>query len=86
MAKTRLLSRLGDFRLYSKLPLVELAGCGRVLIENHTGVLSYSPEEITVKVSYGCLVVTGQNMMLAEMSREQLVISGQIDNVHLHRR
>lgn len=86
MEKTRLLSRLGNLDAHSKIPLVELAGCGRVLIENHAGVLAYSQEEITVRVSYGCIRVLGQNMKLAEMRREQLVISGQIDGVYLYRR
>ena len=86
MDKTRLLSRLGSVDKCLKTPLVELVGCGRVLIENHTGVLAYSPEEITVRVNYGCLQISGENMMLAEMSREQLVITGQINCVNLHRR
>lgn len=86
MEKSRLLSRMGSVDTYSKIPLVELAGCERVLIENHKGVLAYSPEEIIVKVSYGCLQISGQNMMLAEMHREQLVITGQIYGVNLHRR
>ncbi len=86
MEKPRLLSRLGNIDMQAKLPLVELAGYRRVLIENHTGVLAYSPEEITVRVSYGCLQITGENMMLAEMRREQLVITGQINSVIVHRR
>ena len=69
MDKLRLLTRLGNLDTHNKLPLVELAGSCRVLIENHTGVLSYSQEEITVRVCYGCVRVTGQNMMLAEMHR-----------------
>ena len=86
MEKTRLLSRMGNVDSCAKVPLVELAGCERVLIENHTGVLAYSPEEIIVRVSYGCLQVNGENMMLAEMRREQLVITGKIHGVNLHRR
>ncbi len=86
MEKSRLFSNFGSFETQTKLPLAELTGFHRVLIENHTGVLAYSQEEITVKVSYGSLQINGQNMMLAEMSREQLVITGQIDGVLLHRR
>jgi len=86
MDKPRLLSRLGNIDINQKLPLVEIAGCGRVLIENHTGVLAYSQEEITVRVGFGCLQITGLNMYLAEMHRDQLVISGQIEGVFLHRR
>ena len=86
MNKGHLRSRLGCRVAPSKLPLVEITGCGRVLIENHAGVLSYSQEEIIVRLSYGCIRITGQDMKLAEMHREQLVISGQIDGAFLHRR
>ena len=85
MEKLRILSRLERLDIHSKIPLVELAGHSRVLIENHIGVLSYSQEEITIRVSYGCLQISGQKMMLVEMTREQLVISGQIDGIIVHR-
>lgn len=67
-------------------PLVELAGQNRVLIENHLGVLAYSLEEIQVKVKYGKLSVTGDNLRLLQLSKEQLVITGRIDGIQLHRR
>ena len=86
MNRPRLLSRFGDINVQSKLPLVELAGYCRVLIENHIGVMAYSQEEICVRVSFGYLRIMGRNMTLAEMHREQLVISGQIEGVFLHRR
>jgi len=70
----------------SKLPLVELAGTDRVLIENHMGVLSYSLEEIEIKVTYGKLSVTGSNLKLMQMNREQMVINGKIEKINLYRR
>ena len=70
----------------TKVPLLELAGHSRVLIENHLGVLAYSLEEIQIKVSYGRLVIHGEQLMLLQMSKEQLVITGRIDSVQLIRR
>ena len=60
-------------------PIVEIVGQGRVLIENHEGVLCYSTEEIRIKVSYGCVIVTGEKLQLMEMSRVKLAICGWID-------
>ena len=68
------------------LPLVEIAGEHRVLIENHRGVIGYGDTEICVKVKFGCLKVCGNDLMLSRMSRQQLVISGEIDSVSLCRR
>ena len=63
----------------SMLPIVELVGQGRLLIENHQGVLSYAPEEIKVKVSYGCIIITGEDLRLMEMSKVKLAICGKIN-------
>lgn len=72
--------------LITKIPLVELAGDQRILIENHLGVLSYCPEEIQIKVVYGTLLITGESLYFLELSREQMVINGLIDNISLLRR
>ena len=65
------------------LPIVELAGQRRLLIENHQGVLSYAPNEIKIKVSYGCVIITGATLQLMEMSRVKLAICGRIDCLQL---
>jgi len=66
--------------------IVEIAGHRRVLIENHRGIITYGKEKIIIKVKYGSLSVCGQGMEILHMSKEQLVISGTICNVTLHRR
>lgn len=68
------------------VPVVELAGERRVLIERHQGMTEYSRERICVKVSYGMVCVCGCGLELSRMTRDQLVISGRIDCVQLHRR
>lgn len=68
------------------VPLVELAGDRRVLIENHGGVTEYGSCRIQVQVRYGQIAVCGRDLQLARMTREQLVISGKIDSVTLCRR
>lgn len=68
------------------LPLVEISGQRRVLIENHRGVSGYGREQICIRVNYGEISVRGCGLELARMSREQLVITGRIDCVSLIRR
>ena len=86
MRKMRFLNRLKDLEVCSKIPLIEIAGHSRVLVENHVGVLAYSSEEIVVKVQFGCVQVVGQKLMFAEICREQLVITGEIVGITIHRR
>jgi len=66
--------------------IVEIAGDSRVLIEHHRGVSCYSTEQIGVKVTFGCVLISGCGLELAWMTKEQLVIRGRIDSVALQRR
>lgn len=67
------------------VPLVELTGDRRVLIEHHRGVVAYGCDEIRVRMVYGLLCVSGSGLYLARMTRDQLVICGCIDGMHLYK-
>lgn len=67
-------------------PLIEIAGDSRVLIENHFGVKEYTREQICVMVKFGLVKICGCGLELSRMTREQLVVSGQIHSVSLQRR
>ncbi len=68
------------------VPLVEIAGESRVLIEHHRGVTRYDRQTICVRVCYGEIAVRGQNLQLRQMTREQLLICGSIESVSLEKR
>ncbi len=63
------------------MPIIEISDGRRVLIENHRGVTEYGKTQISVMVRFGKIVVSGSNLELGFMSKEQLVISGTIDGV-----
>lgn len=65
------------------LPILELAGDRRVLIEGHCGVMAYTSSYICVKVRYGQIAVEGCGMQLSHMSKEKLIIIGSIHAVKL---
>ena len=66
--------------------VVELAEDCRVLIENHNGVTEYGREKICVRVRFGSVEVCGCGLELARMTKDQLVITGRIHGIALHRR
>lgn len=86
MQRPNILVQMEKMKMATKLPLVELTGYDRVLVENHLGVLAYSLQEIRIKVSYGTLSVAGCELQILQLSREQLVIKGKIDTIELFRR
>ena len=75
-----------ESELFPALPVIEIAGDRRILIERHRGILEYSGERIKVKVQYGAICICGSGLVVVRMSREQLVICGEINCVQLHRR
>ena len=85
MARLQMVSRLlqqADLcDLHKKLPLTEVVGCERVLIENHLCILQYTPQCICVKVSFGCVRITGNGLQLSQMTTTQVVVNGKIENV-----
>lgn len=85
---TRLIRPISDLsgELLPGQPLVELCGAERLLVENHRGILEYSREIIRIRVSFGELCILGCNLYLANMTRPQLVICGQIQQINLCRR
>lgn len=66
--------------------LVEIVGKQRLLVEHHRGILGYGTEEILVGTDYGILRITGAELRLCCMSRQQLFISGRIDDLALEGR
>lgn len=67
------------------MPLVEMYGCRRVLVEWHQGVISYDTQQIHVKSCLGVLCISGEGLQLCRMCREQLVITGKISDISIKR-
>ena len=71
--------------LFPIVPIVELAGSHRVLVENHLGVTQYSMEMIGIKMKYGGIRICGCGLTLEHMTRAKLIITGRIDSICLLR-
>jgi sporulation protein YqfC len=69
----------GDVLL--NLPKIVLVGNLKVFIENHRGVLEYSPETIRIKLAEGELCVTGEELMLRSIITDEVCIEGKINGL-----
>lgn len=67
------------------VPLIEIAGDRRILVERHKGVLGYDDKKICVRLSFGKLQICGCGLKIVHMTKVHLVISGQIQTVVLQR-
>ena len=68
------------------VPIIEIAGDRRVLIEKHCGVSEYSCECICVNVKFGAVCIKGSGLELSRITKEQLIVTGCVDSVGLKRR
>ena len=73
----------GSGKLYS-VPLIEIYGDNRLLIEHHMGISCYTDKEILIKVRKGYIVICGDKLDLRKMSKDKLVVAGRICTVKLH--
>ena len=64
-----------------KVPILEMVGNKRVLIEHHCGVIAFSTCEISVRTDCGIYLVRGNRLEIAKMTRFHLVIIGNIEAV-----
>lgn len=67
------------------VPVIEIGGDRRVLIENHRGVTEYDNDRIRVKVRYGTVCIHGEGLELTSMTGTEVVIKGMIHSVELVR-
>lgn len=67
------------------LPLVEIVGNCRVLIERHMGITEYGKERIRIKVKNGFVCVCGSELELTKMTKHQLIIRGTIFSVNINK-
>lgn len=67
-------------------PLVEISGYNRILIENYMGILLYSQCLVQVQLSLGNISVSGTDLRIMQISKEQLVITGHIHVLQLEGR
>lgn len=68
-----------------KQPIIEVFGDNRVYIERHSGIYEYSDVQIHIGVTFGKVIISGGCLKLASMSKESVVIIGQIARIEICR-
>ncbi|MNP31414.1 YabP family protein [compost metagenome] len=63
------------------LPRLTLIGGKQLYVENHRGVVHFSPESLHLELNKGYLEVEGSGLMIKEIMPEEVVIEGRIDGI-----
>jgi len=65
------------------VPKIEITGRSRVKIENHKGLIEYTPEYIEINAGRVMIRVRGELMNIKSMSADSLLIEGTVISVEL---
>jgi len=68
------------------LPRVTLIGGIQLTVENHRGVLHFSPDKLRLAMEQGELEVTGADLVIRTIGTEDVFVEGRIAGVTLHPR
>lgn len=62
--------------IISSTPKIEVTGNKMIYIENHKGVKILTPENVTVKLTTGLLVIEGEKIAIHEIDKEHIFLTG----------
>ncbi len=65
------------------LPRLVASGNQQLVIENHRGVIEYETSVIRVGTKLGELKITGSELALISVLKEELVIAGKIEQIEM---
>jgi len=63
------------------LPRITMLGNQQLLVENHKGIIEYTPSLVRIKLNQGELLVAGQNLMLGNLQIEQILVEGTVGEI-----
>lgn len=66
------------------LPKVTLYGSKEIYIENYKGIIEFSEEVVRVNTSVHIIKITGKNLILKNITDEEILFSGETSMLNLH--
>ena len=62
-------------------PKIVVTGFDEIVIENYKGILEYEDFFVRISTHIGIININGFNLKLNQMSNEDIIISGKIENL-----
>lgn len=63
------------------LPRITMLGNKQLLIENHKGIIEYTPSLVRIKLNQGELIVSGNDLILGNLQFEQILVEGTVGEI-----
>ena len=68
------------------IPKITIIGFEEMLIENYKGILEYDEIFIRISTHIGIIDISGLNLSLNQMTEDDILISGKIENIEFEKR
>ncbi len=63
------------------IPKITVVGNLEVWIENHAGLVEYTPEKVRVNTSLGVLTVSGSDFVLVQLLPTEIKLEGKLQQI-----
>lgn len=63
------------------VPRVEVVGHLQFRVENHRGLEQYQPHRVVLRIPDGYLIVTGCDLVIGWIDRNELLVTGQVRSI-----
>jgi len=63
------------------LPRITMLGNKQLLIENHKGIIEYTPSLVRIKLNQGELIISGSDLTLGNLQAEQILVEGTVEEI-----
>lgn len=68
------------------IPKITTLGFEEMLIENYKGILEYDEIFIRISTHIGIIDISGLNLSLNQMTEDDILISGKIENIEFEKK
>ena len=63
------------------LPSIHMMGDEELIMSNHKGIAEYTKEQVRIKTAMGMIKISGRGLVIKEIGREDIVVTGKINTV-----
>ncbi len=63
------------------LPRITMLGNKQLLVENHKGIIEYTPSLVRIKLNQGELIINGKELTLGNLQVEQILVEGTVRDI-----
>lgn len=70
--------------IFLDLPRLTILGNIQMLVENHKGIIEYTPILVRIRLKQGELIIGGSDLVLSNLQAEQILVEGTVSEIRFN--